>query len=126
MFSINLNTENFYDKNTFKKTCEDKLINKRSFSKPDNIIYKKRNINKKNKSNSSNKITISSKIEKHSIDSNEYNLKETKIKSNNNGNNKHLIKENNSRNKKQINLKNNENIYKKPKNINQKIKQKFQ
>ena len=121
LFSFNLNTENFYDKNTLKKTSEDKLINKRSFSKPDNIIYKKRNINKKNKSNSSNKITISSKIEKQSIDSNEYNLKETKIKSNNNENNKHLIKENNSRNKKQINLKNNEKINKKPKNIIQKI-----
>ena len=121
LFSINLNTENFYDKNTLKKTCEDKLINKRSFSKPDNIIYKKRNINKKNKSNSSNKIAISSKIEKHSIDSNEYNIKETKIKSNNNENKKHLIKENNSRNKKQINLKNNEKIDKKPKNIIQKI-----
>ena len=114
LFSINLNTENFYDKNTFKKTCEDKLINKRSFSKPDNIIYKKRNINKKNKSNSSNKITISSKNEKLPIDSNEYNIKETKIKSNNNENQKHLIKENNSRNKKQINLKNNEKINKKP------------
>ena len=121
LFSINLNTENFYDKNTFKKTSEDKLINKRSFSKPDNIIYKKRNINKKNKSNSSNKITISSKNEKLPIDSNEYNIKETKIKSNNNENKKHLIKENNSRNKKQINLKNNEKIDKKPKNINQKI-----
>jgi len=121
LFSINLNTENFYDKNTLKKTSEDKLINKRSFSKPDNIIYKKRNINKKNKSNSSNKITISSKNEKLQIDSNEYNIKETKIKSNNNENKKHLIKENNSRNKKQINLKNNEKINKKPKNINQKI-----
>ena len=84
-FSANMISDIYNDKNSPNKSNKEKSINKRSYSKPDNI-YKQSNkihiINNplhKNKSELSNKITLSSHNKKLSIDSNEVILYDSDI-----------------------------------------------
>ena len=84
-FNINLNPDIYYDKDAYKNSSKEKIITKRSYSKPDNISNQGNNIQivnnhfDKNNSQISNKITLSSNNKNPSIDSNEVILYDSNI-----------------------------------------------
>ena len=85
-FNINLNPDIDYDKDAYKKSSKEKIITKRSYSKPDNISNQRNNIKIINNHIDKNKSQISNKISNNktlSIDSNEVILYDSNINNNN-------------------------------------------
>ena len=85
-FNINLNPDIDYVKDAYKKSSKEKIITKRSYSKPDNISNLRNNIQIINNHIDKNKSQISNKISNNktlSIDSNEVILYDSNINNNN-------------------------------------------
>ena len=110
-YNTNINSNIYYNKDSYKQSSKEKITTKRSYSKPDNILSKGNNIQRINnhldkiKSQLYNKNTLESHNKNFSIDSNEVILYDSNINIFKTNNNMIKVKTEKSKDENNINYK---------------------